>query len=535
MNVAGDAHVTLDLVLAGLGTIVTVAAAPAGLHVAVARPVIHDPVAPPPIERGDIVLAVGTAAASPAATELVLAAGEAGAAAVAFHGLSSLDAAPAALVRASTTSGVALLAVASTLTWGQLHTLLRTTVAAGTPPSAGHDAAPLGDLFSLANAIAAMVGGPTTIEDRESTVLAYSRHDTIVDEHRRQTILGHRVPEEWRRRLQDDGVFRRLWTETGAVRIDYPDADPPLHPRLAIAVRAGDEILGSIWVAEGDKELGADAERALIDAGPIAALHLIRWRTSEDVDRERRSALLRSVLEGDTAPEVLAESLDVDEDAFVTVLAFRLLAGEPEDAALRSERARDLIALYCESFRRKAASVAIGPVVYVLIPEVADPERARLVALAGDIIERVRGPLQTEVSAGIGATLQGLASVRASRRQADAVLQVLAGPGVVGTIESHRPATILSSLRASARRDPDLLEGHLAALRVHDAEHRTAYVETLRAYLDHFGDIPAAATSVGVHQNTFRYRLRRLLEISDVDLTEPVARLVLHLQLHLAL
>jgi DNA-binding PucR family transcriptional regulator len=532
---------TLAAVLDEVGSIVAIAAAPSGLDVAVARPVIHDPLAAPAIEPGDLVLAVGTPPSGHGALDVITVAGAHRAAAVVLRTEGEL---PTAVQRAAADADVAVLTIGPSLTWSQLHTLLRTVVATSTAATAATtpDAGPtgqVGDLFRLANAIAAMVGGPTTIEDRESTVLAYSSHDTVVDEHRRQTILGHRVPEAWRRRLQDDGVFRRLWNEPGAVRLEYPDADPPLRPRIAIAVRAGEEILGSIWVAEGDRPLGSDAELALAEAAPIAALHLIRWRSSEDLDRARRSALLRSVLEGSTPAAVLADALDVDRDAFVTVLAFRLSLDQPEDAALRAGRARDLIALYCESFRRKAASVAVGGVVYVLVPDAGEPDRARLVVLAEDIVERIRGPLRTEVVAAIGSTRRGLDHVARSRREADAVLRVLgataptddAGPAV-GTIEAHRPATILGALRDHVRDDDSLLEGPLRELVEHDAEHRTSYVETLRAYLDAFGDVVAAAASIGVHQNTFRYRLRRLCEIADLDLSDPTARLVLHLQLH---
>lgn len=45
-----------------------------------------------------------------------------------------------------------------------------------------------------------------------------------------------------------------------------------------------------------------------------------------------------------------------------------------------------------------------------------------------------------------------------------------------------------------------------------DAVHNTVLVETLRARLDAFGDVNAAAAVLFVHPNTFRYRLRRLAE-----------------------
>lgn len=306
-----------------------------------------------------------------------------------------------------------------------------------------------------------------------------------------------------------------------------------MQPRLAIAVRAGDETLGSIWVAEGTRKLGPKAEAALREAVPVAALHLIRSRTSEDIDRERRNALLRSVLDGATAPDMLARALGVPPKAFLTVLAFRLALKEPEDIAIRTRRATDLISLSCESYRRTVACVAAGPIIYVLMPDTAPPDRARLVAVATDVVERVSSALRVGVTVGIGPTVQGVRGVVASRHQADQVLQVLPEEGMVRTIEEVRPRTILATLRDIASDDPDLLEGKLGALAVHDQGRNSAYLPTLKAYLDAFGDVPTASALTNIHQNTFRYRLRRIIEIADIDLTDPVERLICHLQLHL--
>ncbi|TGB14861.1 PucR family transcriptional regulator [Streptomyces palmae] len=74
----------------------------------------------------------------------------------------------------------------------------------------------------------------------------------------------------------------------------------------------------------------------------------------------------------------------------------------------------------------------------------------------------------------------------------------------------------------------------VARLAAYDARHRGgALVATLRAYLDHFGDVPAASRSLNVHANTFRYRLRRLREVCGIDLDAPDARLLAQLQLRL--
>jgi DNA-binding PucR family transcriptional regulator len=67
----------------------------------------------------------------------------------------------------------------------------------------------------------------------------------------------------------------------------------------------------------------------------------------------------------------------------------------------------------------------------------------------------------------------------------------------------------------------------------HDRRRSTSYLETLRAYLDAFGDVSAAAEAVSLHPNSFRYRLRRIRELTGVDLGDRDDRLVMAIQLRL--
>jgi DNA-binding PucR family transcriptional regulator len=106
----------------------------------------------------------------------------------------------------------------------------------------------------------------------------------------------------------------------------------------------------------------------------------------------------------------------------------------------------------------------------------------------------------------------------------------LAGP--VATIDDVRARVVLDQLRELAIADEGLRAGKLDVLREHDDEKETAYVATLRSYFEHQGDVPAAAKALGVHANTFRYRLRRLSETANIDLDDAVECLVLQLQLH---
>ena len=95
------------------------------------------------------------------------------------------------------------------------------------------------------------------------------------------------------------------------------------------------------------------------------------------------------------------------------------------------------------------------------------------------------------------------------------VLRVDARGRTVASIEDVRSEVVLHELRELSVDHPSLSRGKLERVLAHDAEHNSAYVETLRAYLDCFGDVPRAAERIAVHPNTFRYRMRRLVELFE--------------------
>jgi sugar diacid utilization regulator len=525
---------TLDDLVSNLGIgVLDVAAAPAGVDVEVGDLVIYDP-SDPVIEPGALVLGVGLDPQSRAAGDVVAGLANAGAVGVVVRG----D--PAPLLDVARTAHIALLAVPPEMAWAQLHTLLRTARAAAGQSGDASGGAPVGDLFALANAVAAMVGGPSTIEDMQSTVLAYSSLDEPIDEARRETILGHRIPDDWIVRLRDDGIFRRLYTNREPMIIDYRDSIPGFNTRLAVAIRAGDEVLGSIWVADAKgRGFGPEAEAAIKEAADLAALHLLRSQAAVDLERRRRSEVLRAALEGRAAPEALSAAADVSPAMTFTTVAFELLDDNNDQAATTvvADRAVNLIALHCEAYRRQAVAVAIGPVVHVLLPEPSAPDRRNLVRFIADLVERTSDALRVGVRAAVGASVGGIGELVRSHDESVRVLRALrdidSPSKTVATVDDVRSRIVLLGLQDAASRQPELREGKVALLAELDAEKQTSYVDTLRAYLDHFGDVPTAAEAIHVHPNTFRYRLRRLVELADLNLDDPAERLVAHLQLML--
>jgi sugar diacid utilization regulator len=535
-----DEAADLEALLESLGgDVVELVVAPRGLGVAVGEPVIYDEGEHSAIAPGVVVLAVAIRPGTAEASKLLLEAERAEASAVVFKRGGD----PSDLSQAAAAAGVAVLSVPEEMTWTQLHGFLLNARRFSTQVDGGGGIAgvPIGDLFALANAIAGMVGGAVTIEDPARRVLAFSTlGDQPIDAARRRSILGRQVPDSpgmrklYRRVLETDGVMTLDRNSLSEILEGGLEEVEDLDPRSAVAIRVGGRMIGSIWVDHPVSPLDGEALHALTEAARIAAPHVIQARAARDVERRIRGEMLLAVLEGRTSAEENATRLGFAADARFTVLAFSAAAREEIDQFER-ERLVDLVGVYCEALHGSSAAIAIGENVYALLQVDDGVQRERVIRVAretqGHAGARIGGVL-----AAVSSTVDGLREVAAARREAERVLEVLRFgrvPQTLATIEDVRSQVVLLELRELRIEHPSLMRGKLTAVLEHDAEHGTQYALTLRAYLGAMGDVVGAAAGISVHPNTFRYRLRRIGELFDIDVKNAEERLVLELQLRL--
>ncbi|MFF3460144.1 PucR family transcriptional regulator [Streptomyces sp. NPDC002730] len=476
-----------------------------------------------PEYKGALLMAVGICPEDTALLDALPALGEAGIAAIALKTRGSRT---GPLIEAATAAGIAVVDVSDEFPWRHVDALLAAAtgdVRNGAPGFSSADA--VGDLFALANAVAAMVGGAITIEDPQQRILAYSNlPGQPIDDVRREVILGRQVPDRY---LQ---AYRHLYRAQGVVRFGCA----PL-PRIAVAVRAGADLLGSIWaVGSSGETFGPEAERALAEAAASAALHLLRVRRATDLERRARSELLRSLLAGE--PVSPTARLGIERGS-MTVLAFELpsLPGTSVDVDIVGLQVADLVAACAETTARASSCVFEGGIVYALLPLPDEsPEASGATTLAKTVLTRAEESLRIRLRVGIGSAVAPFADVPRSRQEADRVLTVLAAgrhSSRLACIEEVRSQAILLELEDTVVHDPLFQFTSVAAILRHDTEKQTQYAKTLLAYLEGFGDIAAAAETLHVHANTFRYRIRRIGDLFGVDLTNADERLLLWLQL----
>jgi hypothetical protein len=498
--------------------------------------VIHDPVDDPVLPAHALVLGVGVDEPD-AVVELVRALGLRRAAGLVLRAPVQLS---PELRAAVDESGVALLGLSRGAPWAHLAAMLRAVLAEGDigvaePESLG--GLPSGDLFAVANAIAALLDAPITIEDRSSRVLAFSGRQDEADASRVETILGRQVPERYSRILAERGVFRELHRSDRPILVSpAPDGtDAFSMPRVAVAVRAGDELLGSIWAAVPGP-LNEERTDALCDAAKLVALHLLRVRAGADVQRRLRADLLSSALEGGVGAR---EALDRLGLAGQQLLVLGVAVSDPSDDAVavhERQRVSDAFAMHLSAVHPRSAAALVGDVAYGLVPVPAAGEaeegEERAVRIANDFLDRLGDRVGAVIGIGpVARDVSGLAHARTCVDRALRVLRDSRGERRVARLADIQVEGLMLELRDMVAARGDRPTGSLARLIEYDAVHNTNLVETLQAWLDAFGDVIAAAESLYVHPNTFRYRLRRLAEVGEINLADPEARFVAMLQL----
>lgn len=506
---------------------------PRNLEHLVSGVLMRDPMDPAPQLRNLIVFAVGMGAVGGDFEHLLhVAAAEDAAAVVVKARGASLD----QIAAAAKGRPVAVLVAPDTADWTILASLARGSLAGvGTELASGIR---LGDVYALANAVASLTDVATSIVDPVGRIVGYSTlPGQPIDELRRRTTLS--LEELVHPAFDPD--FKTVYASSGAVYVasEQGDAD-----RLAIAVRVGGELLGSIWLIDPGPRHRERVSEVLAQVEPLVGLHLLHARAASDFGNRRDGDLVRTMMSDPANAAFAAAQLGVGTTERLAVAAFAFIGPRAQD----HESLRDLqrllhVATTTCSIQLGAAHCAlIDGVVYALLPFAERKVHRRV---AGDIVTYAQTLGARPVVGAVGGIAESLAGLPSAQSEALDCLhylseRVLNGrPGVpaeteaprVALFEDHRAQLGLirvgELMTASGTHD----DADIEVIRSYDADHGTDYLDTLRTFLESAGSISAVAAALHVHSNTVRYRLARLCDEFGIDLGDPDSRLWLWLRM----
>lgn len=437
-----------------------------------------------------------------------------------------------AVVGAAAAAGSAVVAVEPRARWERLYQLVNHVLEHhGDRTDTTEDSGT--DLFGLAQSLADRIHGMVSIENAQSHVLAYSASNDEADELRRLSILGRAGPPEHLEWIGQWGIFDALRSSDGVVRVaERPELG--LRPRLAVGIyqpaadpRRPPAFAGTIWVQQGAQPLAADAEEMLRGAAVLAARIMARLAARPSTQARRVQQLL-GLIDGEPDLAAVAGELGLAGDGDAALIGWD--ADTAAGTAPRRARLVDVIALSASAFRRDAQVASRGSRIYVLLPQTQT--RAATSWVRGTM-SAMRDELGVQLRAAIAAPT-GLGGIGAARIEVDRVLDSAArhpiSVGQVTSLAEARTTVLLDEILAMVGREQRLVDPRIVDLRTREP----VLAETMRVYLDSFGDVGAVARSLHVHPNTVRYRVRRIEKLLSTSLADPDVRLLFSLGLRVA-
>jgi hypothetical protein len=230
------------------------------------------------------------------------------------------------------------------------------------------------------------------------------------------------------------------------------------------------------------------------------------------------------LLEGTADAATVASRLGLAPNP-LRVIAIQACVDGERDAALLLAFERATTGF---GWSRPGRSALAGNTVYTLLPgESTDAAQRWVSGLDAALPERltllagISGPALTE-------------DLPAARHEADeclALRESSARDAVPAVYDESWDEILLQRLRTAARSGRSPERGPVAELRRHDRAHATEYVATLQAWLECQGDPAEAGDRLGIHENTVRYRLRKMAEITNLQLHDARKRLAMMIEL----
>ncbi|MDY0405320.1 helix-turn-helix domain-containing protein [Virgibacillus sp. 179-BFC.A HS] len=387
---------------------------------------------------------------------------------------------------------------------------------------------------NLADWIADMLDCPITIEDSNHRLISYSSHEDNLDEARISTIIRRKVP---------DKVINSLW-KSGMMQILFENDEPVVIPaikevglgnRVAVSVRENNEILGFIWAHTNDKTL----EEKELQLLKIAAKHVkkqllqsrLRKRKNEDSYNNFFWQLLLGELSDEKKITRLARQFGIQLDGYLAIIVVEFanehMAKIEKYAYYLAETLKQL-EIVCKLFDQGQ---------FILL--VKSNQKEKMQELSRQFIrsftEKISKQLDIQnVNASAGSIYRSPIHIKDSYKQALKVLDIKESlPKKLDKIFFYQELGVYQFIGelCEIRQRGFYQNEYIEKLRAYDKERQTELLPTLKKFLECDSNVSLAAKMMYIHTNTMNYRLKRIAEVSGMNLKNMNLKVTAYLDL----
>lgn len=281
----------------------------------------------------------------------------------------------------------------------------------------------------------------------------------------------------------------------------------------------------------------ADDDQVMLGRGAaVCALELAKQDAVIEAEHRLRGDFFDDLLEGrgESADALLgrARHLGYDLQQAHAALAVTLDGTERAAAGLVERLARE--AGEFAARHQLACLVAVrGQAVALFVPLAAAPDPGPAHQFARDLCAYLTGQVELPLSIGVGSYHPGVQGMRTAYHEAEQAAEIgreLFGAGQVTGFADLGVYRLLYAFR-HADELAEFCRETLAPLSSYDAKNGTSLVETLDVYFRCDASLGGAAEALYLHRNSLAYRLRRIRELTGLNLDSLEDRFRLQLAL----
>jgi sugar diacid utilization regulator len=386
-----------------------------------------------------------------------------------------------------------------------------------------------GSLSDVVREFAQLVGKPCAIYDEQDRRLAAASHDGTQD---------GMLPRLLEAPLREAPEVRAA---LAAAEADRPSVLGPLpgagvtHRHVVVPIAIEGEVRARLVVMEHGRRFSGGDVLAVRRAATLMALQIGTERRTAEAEWDAGAALTGELLAGRTDTATLQRraarlGMELDVPRAVVLVARRSGELTPRDARAAIAAFRDADARLAV----QATTLADGVAATVRLR--GDHDDATLIDAARQLAARACGRMRRGVDAaagisGVRSDAEGYAEAYVEARQVvECIRRFAPGPGPdvfsAGDLGAGR-LFLATSDRESVLRFADETFGSL----VRDPT-KADLLATLRSFFDHMASTRRCALCLNVHENTIRYRLARIEELTGLAVThDPDAQLGARLSL----
>jgi sugar diacid utilization regulator len=374
------------------------------------------------------------------------------------------------------------------------------------------------DIGEIAATVASLVAAPCDVFDAELKRVAHGPAEDV----------PALTPELFRACIVSDPELAESVSDpTRRTAIVGPFPRQGLRQRLLLApVIAGGERLGTLVVTEARRRLGDFDVLALRRAANLVAVELVAQKRVSAAEWDARSSLAAHLIHGTAADAATvgrqASFLGVDL-TLPRLVCLLSLEGTP--ASLDGRSVADQVVRLAPRLDVFATSVTEGVALCLELPQ-AETE-AESYREAKEIVRRVCAELHEHgpVAAALSYPCHAAADYPAAYAAAQEVLGCVVRfcpprerPAVLGVSEVGAARLFLASIdRETAA---TYAQETFAAL-FNGRRSSEQLMRTLETYFEQCSSIKGAARELDVHENTIRYRLGRVEELTGYSFADP--------------